>query len=85
MDSAVYLLCTVTSALCAVLLLRQHRREPSPLVWWSGVSFVAMAVANAIVFLDLALWTGGDLLVVRAWAMFIAAALLVFGLVWETD
>jgi hypothetical protein len=82
---AVYLLCTFTSAGCAVLLLRQHRREPGPLVWWSGVSFTAMATANALVLLDLVIWPEGNLQVFRAWAMFLAAALLVYGLVWESD
>ena len=48
MGAAVYILCTLTSALCAVLLLRRHWREPNRLLWWSGVSFCAMAVANAL-------------------------------------
>lgn len=85
MASAVYILCTLTSALCAVLLLRRHRADPSRLLWWSGVSFCAMAVANMLVFIDLVVWPEGDLLLMRAWAMFIAAALLLYGLVWETD
>ena len=85
MASAVYILCTLTSTLCAVLLLRRHWRQPNRLLWWSGISFCAMAVANALVFLDLVVWPEGDLLLFRAWAMFIAALLLLYGLVWETD
>lgn len=85
MAAAVYILCTLTSALCAVLLLRQHRSTPSPLLLWSGISFGAMAVANGLVFADLVVFPSYDLLLVRAWAMFIAAALLVYGLVWEAE
>jgi hypothetical protein len=85
MAPAVYILCTLTSALCAVLLLRQHRSAPSALLLWSGISFCAMAVANALVFADLVILPASDLLLIRAWTMFIAAALLVYGLIWETD
>jgi hypothetical protein len=49
------------------------------------VSFTAMATANALVLLDLVIWPEGNLQVFRAWAMFLAAALLVYGLVWESD
>ena len=45
MAPAVYILCTLTSALCAVLLFRQHRTAPSALLLWSGISFAVMAVA----------------------------------------
>lgn len=86
MASAVYVLCTLTSALCAVLLLRQHRSSPNRLLLWSGISFWAMAAANALVFVDLVVLPAAyDLLLVRVWAMFIAAALLLYGLVWEVD
>jgi hypothetical protein len=44
-----------------------------------------MAVANALVFADLVILPASDLLLIRAWTMFIAAALLVYGLIWETD
>ena len=85
MAPAVYVLCTLTSALCAVLLLRQNRGAPSPLLLWSGISFCAMAIANGLVFLDLVVLPSHDLLALRAWAMLIAAGLLVYGLIWETD
>jgi hypothetical protein len=84
--AAVYALCTLTSALCAALLLRHHRRAGGRLLWWSGISFAAMAVANALVFVDLVMLpTETDLLLVRAFTMLVSAVLLVYGLVWEGD
>jgi hypothetical protein len=45
-----------------------------------------MAVANALVFVDLVMLpTETDLLLVRAFAMLVSAVLLVYGLVWEGD
>jgi hypothetical protein len=85
MAAAVYVLCTLTSALCAVLLLREHARTPSRLLLWSGLSFGVMVVSNALVFFDLIVWPTGDLSLLRAASMCLAAALLVFGLVWDAD
>jgi hypothetical protein len=81
----VYVLCTVTSACCAVLLLRQYRGHRSRLLFWSGLSFAIFACANALVFTDLVVLPDVDLSLVRAIAGFVAIAVLLYGLVWEAD
>ena len=49
MATSVYLLCMLTSGFCAMLLLREYRRTSTPLLLWSGLSFVGWAINNALV------------------------------------
>jgi hypothetical protein len=82
MATVVYLLCMLTSAFCAILLLRQYRRAPARLLLWSSVSFIAWAVNNALVFVDLVILPATvDLSLVRALVALIAISLLLYGLV----
>jgi cytochrome bd-type quinol oxidase subunit 2 len=83
--AVVYVLCTVASALCAMLLLRHHRRQRSRLLFWSGLSFAGFAVANALVFADFVVLPDVDLSLVRAATGLLSIAILLFGLVWEAD
>lgn len=83
MATTVYLLCTLTSALCAVLLLREHRRTRARLLLWSGLSFVVFAISNLLVFADYAVVPESDLSLVRSATFFAASALLLYGMVRE--
>jgi hypothetical protein len=83
MAVAVYVLCVLTSAFCAVLLLREYRRSAARLLLWSSLSFVAWAANHAFVFLDLVVLPGMDLSMLRAWMAVAAVSLLLYGLVWE--
>ncbi|HYG24977.1 MAG TPA: DUF5985 family protein [Verrucomicrobiae bacterium] len=55
MAEVVYLLCALTSVSCTVLLMRGYRRTGLPLLFWSSVAFLAFAVANSLLFVDLVL------------------------------
>ena len=48
----VYGLCVVTSALCAVLLLRGYARSRVPLLLWSGLCFIGLTLNNVLLFID---------------------------------
>lgn len=85
MAVTVYLLCTLTSSLCAGLLLREHRRTASRLLLWSGLSFAAMAISNALVFTEFVILPTRDLALLRGATFCLATALLLYGLVWDTD
>lgn len=85
MAITVYVLCTLTSSLCAVLLLREHRRTSSRLLLWSGLSFTALATSNALVFVDFVVLPAIDLSLHRGAAFFLATALLLYGLVKDSD
>ncbi len=84
MAEVVYLLCMVTSALCATLLVRSYRRTRSRLLLWSSLCFVGLTANNALLFLDLVVYTAVDLAPLRTVAALVAICLLVFGLIWES-
>ena len=88
MPETVYLLCAVTSVICAVLLLRAYRRQRTRLLLWSSLCFVLLALNNTLLFVDLV-----DLIVVPSaidlslWRSAVALAgvgVLLFGLIWES-
>jgi hypothetical protein len=83
MATAVYLLCMLTSAFCAGLLLREYRRAPARLLLWSSASFIAWAVNNALVFVDLVILPTSDLSLIRAVVAVVAIGLLLYGLIWD--
>jgi hypothetical protein len=85
MGIIVYLLCTMTSAACAMLLLREDHRRSSRLLFWSGLSFAALAVSNALVFVDFVVWPSVDLTVARSAIFCASTGLLLYGLVWDGD
>ncbi|HZZ57404.1 MAG TPA: DUF5985 family protein [Opitutaceae bacterium] len=82
--SAIYLFCTATSAICAVLLLRTHRKTGLRLLFWSGLAFCLFAVNNALVFVDMILLPQTDLSVLRNLVNLVGVGLLLYGLIWDT-
>jgi hypothetical protein len=83
MASLVYILSAFTSALCAVLLLRDYRRTSTRLLLWSGLAFAGFAIANVLVFTDLVVAPHRDLSLLRAATAFGSVSLLLYGLVWD--
>jgi len=53
--TAVYLLCVVTSTLCAGLLTRSYLRSGTQLLLWSALCFMMLALNNLLVVVDLGL------------------------------
>lgn len=84
MPEAVYLLCALTSVLCAGLLIRSYRANRSKLLLWSTLCFVGLAVNNILLFVDLVLVPTYDLQLWRSLAALIAFVTLLIGLVWES-
>ncbi len=85
MAETVYLLCAATSAACAVLLLRAHHRTGTPLLLWSGLCFVGLALNNAMLVVDLILIPDVDLSTWRLLPAAAGVAFLLYGLVWESE
>lgn len=85
MATVVYLLCALMSALCAVLLLREYRKNPTRLLLWSSISFCGFTLSNALAFLDLVVLPHVDLAGVRPPVTCLAVAALLYGLVWDVD
>lgn len=81
----VYLLCFLTSAACAALLIRQYRRRPSPILLWSGGCFVLLAASNLLVVLDRVILPQVDLRTERLALTLLAVAVLLFGFIWSAE
>jgi hypothetical protein len=84
MAETIYVLCAVTSIMCAVLLLRGFRRTRVRLLLWSSICFTGLAANNLILFTDLVMVPGVDLALYRALAALSGLVPLVAGLVWES-
>lgn len=83
MAISVYILCMVTSAFCAALLLREYRRTSARLLLWSSLSFMGWALNNALVFMDLVVLPELDLSITRTAMSLVAVSLMLYGLVWD--
>jgi hypothetical protein len=81
----VYVLCTLTSLVCALLLFRGYSRSRTRLLMWSGLCFAGLCLNNAILFVDnIILYKGTpDLSVVRLLPALVGIALLCYGLIEE--
>ena len=85
MAEAVYILCALTSILCAILLLRGYRATRTRLLFWASLCFGFLAVNNVILYFDLVVLPPQvDLFWYRNSAAVAGMLVLVFGLVWES-
>lgn len=83
--AAVYVLCLLTSAACAWLLGRSYRRTGAPLLLWSSVCFVFLALNNLVLVLDLVLLPTFDLRLLRLLLALIAVCALMFACIWKIE
>jgi hypothetical protein len=83
MAQAVYILCAATALMCAVLLLRAHRREPTPLLLWASLCFIALTANNVLLYVDIVVVPKMDLSLLRSLIALGGLGLLLYGLVWE--
>jgi hypothetical protein len=79
----VFVLCALTSALCAVILGRAYVRTRARLLFWSGACFACLALHNVLLFVDLSIVPSVDLSIVRSLPTLIGIVALIYGLVWE--
>ena len=83
--AAVYILCFLTSAACAVLLARNYRRTAARLLLWSALCFALLAANNLVVVLDLLVLRDVDLQALRLGFSLAAISVLLFGFVWDLE
>jgi hypothetical protein len=81
----VYLLCFVTSGICAWLLVRSYLRNRSALLLWSAACFVLLALNNFFVVIDLVVLPDADLTLVRHGFALAGIATLLYGFIWELE
>jgi hypothetical protein len=85
MTVALYILTSLTTLLCAVLLLRAYARVRKRLLLWSGLCFVGLTVSNVLVILDNVVFPQIDFYSYRLGATAVAMGLILFGLIWESS
>ncbi|HTW95106.1 MAG TPA: DUF5985 family protein [Tepidisphaeraceae bacterium] len=85
MAETVYILCSLTSILCAVLLWRGYVRSRARLLLWCSICFIGLAVNNVLVFVDLVLLPNVDLLMIRTLVALAGVLALLYGLIWDVQ
>jgi len=83
--AVVYVLCALTSFTCAVLLLRAHAQRRVRLLFWSGLGFIGFALGNLALVIDTMVVPTMDLRLFRSVPILAGLAVLIYGLVWDTE
>jgi drug/metabolite transporter (DMT)-like permease len=81
--AAVYVLCMLTSAACAFLLVRAWRRTRTELLLWTAACFVLLALNNVLLVVDLLVFPDNDLSLARQLTALGAVGVLLYGFVRE--
>lgn len=84
-EAAVYLLCLLTSVVCAILLVRSYWRNRQGLLLWSSLCFVLLALNNLVVVLDMLVFREIDLTPWRQATSLAAIAVLLCGFIWRSE
>jgi len=84
MAETVYLICAITSIVCAGMLFGAYRKNRGPLLFWSSLCFVGLAVNNILLVVDLVLLPQIDLSLWRSGVALVAMVMLLYGLIWKS-
>ena len=84
MGATVYILGTLTTLACAMLLLRGYARTNRRLLLWSGLCFSGLTISNLLVFIDLVIVPDVNLFVWRLATSALSMFLLLYGLIWDS-
>ncbi len=83
MVGTVYLLCTLVSLFCSVLLFRGYRGSGFRLLLWSSICFLFMTLDNLFLFLDRIVFPDLNMVLWRRPFALVGLVFLVYGMVWE--
>lgn len=83
MAEFVYILCAVTSLLCAILLWRGFKTNRNQLLFWSSICFIGFALNNILVFIDIVSLPQYDLSSLRILPALVGISALIYGLTRE--
>ena len=81
----VYVLCLVTSVVCAGLLVRAYRSSRTKLLLWSAFAFLLLAVNNIFLVMDVLVIHDFSLLWARHLSSLAAVGVLIYGFIWEVE
>jgi hypothetical protein len=84
LPAVVYILCALTSSLCAIALLGRYRASQVRLLFWSGLGFAGLAVNNIFLFIDLIIVPDINLSIVRTLPALLGLGVMIWGFVGES-
>jgi hypothetical protein len=85
MATLVYVLCALTSIICAVLLIRAYRHSRVRFLLWSALCFVFFALNNILLFIDLSVLPNVDLSLLRGLPILVGLGLLLWGFIMDEE
>jgi hypothetical protein len=85
MAAIIYSLCSIAAFLCAYLLLQAYWRSGYRLLLWSGLCFVGLTFNNLFLVCDKLIFPDIDFSLWRNSSVLVAMAVLLFGLIWDTE
>ena len=83
MAEVVYALCALTALTCAAMLIHGYRRTRTRLLLWASLCFVALALNNILLYVDLVMVPELDLSTLRSTIALGGLSIMIFGLVWD--
>ena len=84
--AVIYGLCALSAFTCAWLLFAAYRRSRYRLLLWSSLFFMLTTVNNILLVVDKLIFpTESDLSLLRYGLALITIAVLLYGLVWNSD
>ncbi|MDE2183819.1 MAG: hypothetical protein KGJ78_12445 [Alphaproteobacteria bacterium] len=81
----IYLLCLLTSVVCAYLLIRSYGRYRTGILLWSAACFALLALNNLLMVIDIIVLPQVDLSLARTCCAVAAVGTLLYGFIWELD
>jgi len=85
LSSVIYGLCAAVALFCAVMLLVAWRRQRHRLLLWSGLCFAGLTANNILLVLDKMVFLDVDLSPWRHSMAVLSIAVLLYGLIWDSD
>lgn len=83
MAQIVYILCGLTSVICALLLYRQYRSRRGSLLFWATCCFLCLAATNILLYVDLVVFPATDLSLIRYAFTLLGLMMLLYGMIRE--
>lgn len=85
MAAIIYGLCAAAAGLCTWLLLLAYGRGKYRLLLWSGICFAGLTVNNLLLVMDKLVLPQVDLSIWRTSVALLAMAVLLYGLIWDSE
>ena len=85
MATAIYTLDALTALLCMVLLLRAWLHGRYRLLLWSSICFAGLTLNNILLVLDKIMLPDVDLSPLRSAVALVAMAILLYGMIWDSE